>query len=97
VRSSNRGYQTQDPESERQRKDRQGILPRDPLVRASLIGFLTLSMLVVGVFSYFYVKYDRVIEKRFSSPVSAIPPEFTPFRESCGLAKKPNPAPWRPN
>ena len=46
-----------------------GILPRDPLVRASLIGFLTLSMLVVGVFSYFYVKYDRVIEKRFSNPV----------------------------
>ena len=46
-----------------------GILPRDPVIRASLVAFLTLAIAVVGVFSYFYVKYDRVIEKRFSSPV----------------------------
>jgi penicillin-binding protein 1B len=44
-------------------------LPRDPVVRAVLIVFLTLSLLVVGAFSYFYVKYDRVIAKRFSSPI----------------------------
>jgi penicillin-binding protein 1B len=44
-------------------------LPRDAVVRAILIVFLTLSILVVGAFSYFYVKYDRVIVKRFSSPV----------------------------
>ena len=46
-----------------------GVLPRDPVVRAILIVFFTLAILVVGVFSYFYVKYDRVIVKRFSSPV----------------------------
>ena len=45
------------------------LLPRDPVVRAVLIVFLTLALLVVGTFSYFYVKYDRVIVKRFSSPV----------------------------
>jgi penicillin-binding protein 1B len=45
------------------------LLPRDPVVRASVLAFLTLSMLLVGVFSYFYVKYDRVIEKRFRSPI----------------------------
>jgi penicillin-binding protein 1B len=50
-------------------KQGKGIFPRDPIVRASLIAFLTLSMLVVGAFSFFYVKYDRAIEKRFSSPV----------------------------
>jgi len=44
-------------------------LPRDPVVRAVLIIFVTLAILVVGAFSYFYVKYDRVIVKRFSSPV----------------------------
>jgi penicillin-binding protein 1B len=44
-------------------------LPRDPVVRAILIVFLMLAVLVVGTFSYFYVKYDRVIVKRFSSPV----------------------------
>jgi penicillin-binding protein 1B len=46
-----------------------GVLPRDPVVRAILLVFLMLAILVVGAFSYFYVKYDRVIVKRFSSPV----------------------------
>jgi len=46
-----------------------GVLSPDPVIRASIVAFLTLSLLVVGVFSYFYVLYDRVIEKRFSSPV----------------------------
>ena len=46
-----------------------GVLPRDAVVRAILIVFVTLAILVVGAFSYFYVKYDRVIVKRFSSPV----------------------------
>jgi penicillin-binding protein 1B len=50
-------------------KNGQRAFPRDPVVRASLIAFFTLSMLIVGAFSYFYVKYDRAIEKRFSSPV----------------------------
>ena len=45
------------------------LLPRDPVVRAVLIVFLTLAILVVSAFSYFYVKYDRVIVRRFSSPV----------------------------
>jgi penicillin-binding protein 1B len=50
-------------------KGSEGILPRDPVIRASLIAFTTLAIAVIAVFSYFYVKYDRVIEKRFSSPV----------------------------
>ena len=45
------------------------MLPRDPVVRAILIIFVSLALLVVAAFSYFYVKYDRVIVKRFSSPV----------------------------
>ncbi len=45
------------------------VLPRDPVVRAILIIFVSLALLVVAAFSYFYVKYDRVIVKRFSSPV----------------------------
>jgi penicillin-binding protein 1B len=45
------------------------VIPRDPVVRAVLIVFVTLAVLVVGTFSYFYVKYDRVIAKRFSNPI----------------------------
>jgi penicillin-binding protein 1B len=50
-------------------KGGKGILSRDPVIRVSVFAFLTLAIAIVGVFSYFYVKYDRVIEKRFSSPI----------------------------
>src|SRR6266853_433047 len=45
-----------------------GLLGRDPLVRIALTAFLTLSLLIVGFFAYWYVKYDRIIEQRFRGP-----------------------------
>jgi penicillin-binding protein 1B len=46
-------------------------LPRDPVLRAALVGFLILAVSFTVVISYFYIKYDRIIEKRFRSPVFA--------------------------
>ena len=46
-------------------------LPRDPVVRAAVAGFLILAVSATILFSYFYIKYDRIIEKRFRSPVFA--------------------------
>jgi penicillin-binding protein 1B len=46
-------------------------LPRDPIIRFALLAFLSASLLVVGFFSYWYVKYDRIIEQRFRGPVFA--------------------------
>jgi penicillin-binding protein 1B len=46
-------------------------LPRDPLLRAALAVFLILAVTCTIAFSYFYIKYDRIIEKRFRSPVFA--------------------------
>jgi penicillin-binding protein 1B len=57
------------PNAGRGSKGRTGMLPRDPIIRAALLAFLTLSLVVVGVFSYWYVKYDRIIEQRFRDPV----------------------------
>src|SRR5271154_6703448 len=48
-----------------------GLLSRDPIVRVALLGFLSLSLLVVGFFVFWYVKYDRIIEQRFRGPVFA--------------------------
>jgi penicillin-binding protein 1B len=42
---------------------------RDPLIRAALIIFAVLSVSVASVFSYFYVKYDRIIDARFKGQV----------------------------
>lgn len=46
-------------------------LPRDPLLRAAFVLFLLLAVSFTIVFSYFYIKYDRIIEKRFRTPVFA--------------------------
>jgi len=44
-------------------------LPRDPVLRAALVAFLILAVSFTIFFSYYYIKYDRIIEKRFRSPV----------------------------
>ena len=46
-----------------------GLLPRDPILRFALLVFVTISLALVAFFSYFYVKYDRIIEARFKGPV----------------------------
>src|SRR5260370_2509864 len=47
------------------------LLARDRSVRIALLGFLSVSLVVVGVFAYWYVKYDRIIEERFRGPAFA--------------------------
>ena len=46
-------------------------LAHDPIARFALLGFLGMSLVVIGVFAYWYVKYDRIIEQRFRGPVFA--------------------------
>ena len=46
-------------------------LAGDPIIRFALLGFVSLSLVVIGVFAYWYVKYDRIIEQRFRGPVFA--------------------------
>jgi len=57
------------PNAVRGARGRKDMLPRDPILRAALLAFLSLSVLVIGFFSYWYVKYDRIIEQRFRDPV----------------------------
>jgi penicillin-binding protein 1B len=42
---------------------------RDPVVRAALVIFLVAAVGLGGSFSYFYIKYDRIIQQRFRYPV----------------------------
>ncbi len=46
-----------------------GLLSRDPVVRVALAVFIILSLGLCGWFSYYYIKYDRIIEQRFKGPV----------------------------
>ena len=74
------------PKASGKGKNGKGAFPRDPVVRASLIAFFTLSILIVGTFSYFYVKYERAIVKRFSSPVFSSPVLSNPVLSRPGAS-----------
>ncbi len=56
------------PKANGQQKRIRG-LPRDPVLRAAVVVFLILAVSFTVVFSYNYVKYDRIIERRFRTPV----------------------------
>src|SRR5437879_2458402 len=45
------------------------MLPRDPVLRAAVAAFLIIAVSFTVFFSYFYIKYDRIIERRFRTPV----------------------------
>jgi penicillin-binding protein 1B len=57
------------PKSEGKRAKGWRGLSRDPVIRAALIIFLVTAIGFGGFFSYFYLKYDRIIEQRFRTPV----------------------------
>jgi penicillin-binding protein 1B len=45
------------------------LLSRDPLLKAALIVFLVGSITTGGIFTYYYVKFGRMIDQRFKGPV----------------------------
>jgi penicillin-binding protein 1B len=51
------------------RKGGKGWFGRDPVIKTAVTVFLTLTVGFLAVFSYYYVKYDRIIEDKFKNPV----------------------------
>lgn len=51
------------------KKEGGGLLSHDPIIRVGLAVFVAVSVVLIGFFSYFYVKYDRIVEERFKGPV----------------------------
>jgi penicillin-binding protein 1B len=46
-----------------------GKKSRDPVVMSALAVFVAITISIVAFFSYYYVKYDRIIDKKFKGPV----------------------------
>jgi penicillin-binding protein 1B len=57
------------PKRKEKEKGSKKTLPRDPIVRVALAVFVVLAVFLCAAYSYYYIKYDRVIEERFKSPV----------------------------
>ncbi|MGA7379401.1 MAG: hypothetical protein WBX03_01005, partial [Terriglobales bacterium] len=55
----------------RSKKAQSGKKPasRDPVIRMALATFVVLGVIISAWFSYYYIKYDRIIEQRFKGPV----------------------------
>jgi penicillin-binding protein 1B len=44
---------------------------RSPIVRAAVAAFLIVCLLMFGLFSYYYVKYQKIVDKRMSGQIFA--------------------------
>ncbi len=45
------------------------LVSRDPVIRVAFAVFIILSVGICGWFSYYFIKYDRIIDQRFKGPV----------------------------
>ncbi|MBS1850751.1 MAG: PBP1A family penicillin-binding protein [Acidobacteria bacterium] len=64
---------------------------RDPLIQAGLIAFLVLAVFVLSFFSYYYVKYDRIIDERFKGPVFSNSAKIYAIPEALRVGEKISP------
>src|SRR5215467_12646965 len=44
---------------------------KNPFLRAGLAAFLIVSLVLFGVFSYYYIKYQKIVDKRMSGQIFA--------------------------
>ena len=42
-----------------------------PVVKASVAGFIIVCTVLFGIFAYYYVKYQKIVDKRLSGPIFA--------------------------
>ena len=61
---------------------------RDPLVKAAFTVFVVLAALFIGVFSYYYVTYDRIINRRFSERVFSTSAKIYAIPQTVRLSEK---------
>ena len=44
---------------------------KSPFLRAGVAAFLIVCLVLFGVFSYYYIKYQKIVDKRMSGPIFA--------------------------
>jgi len=70
------------------RKNKTGAAGRDPVLRFAIISFTVLAAIFVVVFSYYYVKYERIIARRFEGPVFASAAKIYATPRSIAVGEK---------
>src|SRR5437016_662327 len=62
-----------------------------PVVRAGVAVFLIVSIVFFGVFSYYYLKYQKIIDKRMSGPIFANTAKIYAQPRSVRIGQKADP------
>src|SRR5262249_7157652 len=65
-----------------------GSFWHDPIVKISFRVFAGLAVIFLGVFIFYYVKYDRIINQRFSHPIFSNSATIYALPETVRLREK---------
>jgi len=64
----------------------------DPLVKLFAAGFLFVAILFLGAFTYFYVKYERLVDRRMAGPIFSNAAKIYARPETVSVGDKTSPA-----
>ena len=76
------------PKSKAAQKAGKWGMPRDPIVKAALIVFVVLAATLGGTFTYFYVKYDRIIDQKFRGTIFSNSAKIYAIPEAVEVGEK---------
>jgi penicillin-binding protein 1B len=76
------------PKSKKKNKGGKGFFLRDPILAGALLVFLVVAVVFTASFSYYYVKYDRLIDQRFSGPVFSDSAKIYAIPEAVRVGEK---------
>ena len=65
-----------------------GFLPRDPVIRAALVVFVTVAVVFTSMFSYYYLKYDHIIDQKFKGQVFSNSAKIYAIPETVQVGEK---------
>jgi penicillin-binding protein 1B len=63
-------------------------ISRDPIVRAAVLVFVILAASLGGAFTYFYVKYDRIIDQKFKGTIFSNSAKIYAIPETVQVGEK---------
>jgi penicillin-binding protein 1B len=64
---------------------------KSPFLRAGLAAFLIICTVLFGVFSYYYIKYQKIVDKRFYGPIFANTAKIYAQPRSVRIGQKADP------
>jgi penicillin-binding protein 1B len=79
------------PKSKRTQKPGKSGFRHDPIVRTAFLVFVVLAATLAGTFTYFYVKYDRIIDQKFKGTIFSNSAKIYAIPEAVQVGEKIDP------